>query len=75
MSRIYIVVAILPVLLFLIAWLLVTLLRLKKEQAFVANARQKINQRVETDFMLTTLIPEDDDNLGIIPDKATLGRT
>lgn len=75
MSRIYIVVAILPVLLFLIAWLLVTLLRLKKEQAFVANARQKINQRVETDFILTTLSPEDDNNLGIIPDKATLGRT
>lgn len=75
MSRIYIVVAILPVLLFLIAWLLVTLLRLKKEQAFVSNARQKINQRVETDFMLTTLSPEDEDNLGIIPDKATLGRT
>lgn len=75
MSRIYIVVFVIPVLLFLIAWLFVTLLRLKKEQAFVANARQKFNANIETNRTFASLSPEDDDNLGIIPDKATLGRT
>ncbi len=71
----FLLLAVLSVLLLLIAGLFVTLLRLKKEQAFIANARQKLDTNIETNRTFASLSPEDDDNLGIIPDKATLGRT
>jgi hypothetical protein len=74
MNSVYIAVAIIPVLLFLIAWLLVTLHRLKKEQVFVANARQKLNANIETNRTFASLSPEDDDSLGIIPGHATFDR-
>jgi hypothetical protein len=48
--------------------------RLKKEQVFVANARQKLNANIETNRTFASLSPEDDDSLGIIPGHATFDR-
>jgi hypothetical protein len=70
----FLLLAVLSVLLLLRAGLFVTLLRLKKEQAFIANARQKLNANIETNRTFASLSPEDDDSLGIIPGHATFDR-